>query len=397
MSDDSDNLRVQIMILNAETKLQIEQESQKCTGCKVCMKNCPMLGAYCSDPKQLLQNLNLEGFNHTSKEALQMPFSCTLCGSCDHVCPHGVELSSVFYNMKKDIVAQIGFPQSFGKNALEFHQKNSFSKVFTTQVKPNKVKSRKIFFPGCSPSSHNPELIKRIYNHLNSHDELDIMLKCCGNPTKSIGNHKQYTLFNDLLGSDFETLGVEEIVVLCMNCYNTLTKSYPHIKVTTIWEELLKYGLPDHNEESYKNIDITFALHDPCPTRHHKITHIAVRQVTEQMELKIDEFKFSKEKTVCCGSGAMLGLVHPTLSKQHKVKRSNQVQNEHILTYCQECVESLKQGDKKTIHLLDLVFPNNDVKQWNQRTKPVLKKWINRRKMKKISDGLRIEYLKKTT
>ncbi len=32
---------------------------------------------------------------------LRMPFTCTLCGYCDHVCPENVSLKNIFYALKK--------------------------------------------------------------------------------------------------------------------------------------------------------------------------------------------------------------------------------------------------------------------------------------------------------
>ena len=375
------------MIYNNKLKTLIENEYHKCTGCRACMNNCPMLQHYTDNPLELLESLHEETYFDNTIDTFRMPFTCTNCGYCDHVCTYDVSLESVFKTLKQEMVAKYGFPKSFGKTPLEFHQNASFSHVFSTTVEnersnKNKKSKKRIFLPGCSPSSHSPDTIKNVYAYLQEHSDIDIFLKCCGNPTLSVGQNERYNTFNTSLSNDFEEMGVEEIVVLCMNCYRTLSEAYPHIKVLTLWEEMCEYGLPKYHFTDLPK----FALHDPCPTRHFDQIHSAVREILSQMNIDYEEFKFSKNKTVCCGSGAMLSLVYPALADHHKLKRALQTKQEHILTYCQECTESLEQADKKTIHLLDLLFSGTQYDNWNQITQPTINKWLNRYKLKQIID-----------
>ena len=191
-------------------------------------------------------------------------------------------------------------------------------------------------------------------------------------------------------------MGVTEIIVLCMNCMRTLTQAYPHIRVVSIWEKMCEWGVPRGFSENPARLQDpsaslpVFALHDPCASRDFPRVHDAVRRVLDRLHVKYEEFPRSRNMTVCCGSGAMLNLVHPPLAGQHKKKRTSQTKRTHILTYCQECVESLKQDGKHTLHMLDMLFSDEAPADWNQRTRTTGRKWWNRLWLRWI--GSRVRY-----
>ena len=147
--------------------LKIESESNKCIGCKLCMKNCPMLQEQCESPKDLLEDLSNEMYFDGTIKTIQMPFTCTLCSYCEQICPKDVSLKNVFYDLKTEVTAQVGFPSELGKTSLSYHQNLSFSSVFSTQFKKIKPKNNSVFIPGCSPSAYNPSMKEMVYNYQN--------------------------------------------------------------------------------------------------------------------------------------------------------------------------------------------------------------------------------------
>lgn len=374
----------------------IEAEYNKCIGCKKCMSKCPMLKEHCDNPKELLKDL-LESKTAINSyfgdlAALRMPFTCTLCSFCDQVCPKDVELSKVFYSLKKDVVNQIGYPKAFGKTVLGTHQTLSFSAPFSTKVKTQKsvhsnkdLQHRMVFYPGCSPSAHSPNIMKKVHDYMNEHVDTVLYKKCCGNPTLSVGLTDKFNAYTGSVIKDINALKADTIVVLCMNCYNTLQNLFPSLKVITLWEFMQIYGTPSISEGVHEQAPV-FSLHDPCPTRKHEHIHNAVRHVLNQFKIKYEEFAYNKSNTVCCGSGGMLSVIHPNLAEAHKHQRASEASTDHILTYCQECTESLKLGGKKTLHVLDLIFEEYVHPSYDQTTQSTLKKWLNRHHLKRESD-----------
>lgn len=361
-----------------ETNQLLVKEKEKCVGCRLCMDNCPMLNQYCSSPAELLVKI-VE--NQEVDEII--PFSCALCGYCTQVCPKQVDLNQVFLNLRMDIVKiNKGVPKSIPNIAVKFHQKNSFSNLFTTDVNViSENKMKRLFFPGCSLTAYSPDLVMKIYDYLRCKmPGTGIVLNCCGNPTYSMGDIKTFNKYYSKVQRIFKICEVEEIIVACPNCYNTIGENSPGLKVISLWDIIAKAGISEDKVDKGRKVSTIFAIHDPCSTRGNTHIHDSVRKITKELGLKIKEMEFSKERTLCCGSGGMLGVTNSNLALKQMNKRANQTKQECIISYCQECVESMKRGGKKSIHILDLIFGNEIylANEFNQKDISVFKKWCNR-------------------
>lgn len=360
---------------------KIEKEECKCIGCRLCMKNCPMLEAFCDSPKELLKDLK------NSKEAdITLPYSCALCNYCTTVCPKDVDLKDIFYDLRAHIVnTEDSPPKELGYNAVKFHQNNSFSKLFSTDIKElSNNETKRVFFPGCSLSSYSPEIVMKTYDYLREKlPGIGIALKCCGNPTHAMGERERFNELYSGVKDEFEENEVDEVIVACLNCYNTIKRNSKNLKVISLWEVISEYGVPKEKKDYYKFLYKEFSIHDPCPTRNEDRIHDAIRDILNQLGIKVVEMEFNRRNTLCCGSGAMIGVTSKDLALKQREKRANQSESDYIVTYCEECVESMKQGGKKSIHILDLLFNDNIEEKFDQEYINTINKWLNRYKTKR--------------
>lgn len=355
---------------------------ERCSGCNLCMQNCPMLSSFCDTPKTLLQEIGIKGEVNPS-----LAYSCCLCDYCSQVCPRGIDMKALFFEMR-----QHQFQDSFnsvkkmGYWIVKSHQKNSFSKLFRNQTNQGDVKENKrAFFPGCSLMAYSPELVMKTYGYLkNIYPNIELIVNCCGNPTHAIGDSAQFNEYYKTLEEQVEKTGIEELIVACPNCYQMISTKSPELKVTSIWLDIAKLGVPETVKGIGENLNISFAIHDPCPTRKETEIHEAVREILREIGVNIQEFKLCREKTLCCGAGGMVGITNKPIAMQQMQKRANQTTAPHIVSYCESCVESMIQGGKKAVHLLDLIFDETLYKRntFNQRKETSLKKWVNRYRMK---------------
>ncbi len=246
-------------------------------------------------------------------------------------------------------------------------------------------KTKRVFIPGCSLPSYNPEAVKKTLEHLQ--DRLPgtgAILKCCGKPTKALGQVDKFKERYAGLQAEIDKLGAEEIIVACQSCYLTMSANSPQ-KVTSLWSLLPEIGLPEESIGIGKDSDITFAVHDSCSTRDRTDIHDGIRWIIDKLGYNYEEPPHTRETTKCCGFGGMVVPANPELAQRVMNKRTEEIESDYMVTYCAACRESMVKGNKKALHILDLIFGG----PWNSKsefpgipTNPV-KGWINRYKSKR--------------
>ncbi|SHJ58194.1 Fe-S oxidoreductase [Hathewaya proteolytica DSM 3090] len=357
----------------------IIKEEEKCIGCKQCMKGCPMLDKFCSSPKELLGGLKDTGeFNYS------LPYSCMLCGYCTEVCPASVDLTNLFLQLRRDTVNIYNgkLPRDLNTFVLDFHQKFSFSKLFTSDIE--NLQSDTIFFPGCGLLSYSQSIVENTYEYLRSKIQgIGIYTKCCGKPTNALGKENKFNEYYSILDKEFKDKGVKRIITGCQNCFNTISCNSKDIEVISLWQVLAELGIPEEKKNICEDVETVFTIHDPCTTRGQEIVHNSVRKVLDDLGLKVEEMTFNKDRTLCCGSGGMVQVTQSQIANEHILRRANEAKTEYIITYCQECVESMRKGGKKSYHILDLLF-RDDFRNTKQINQKLLSRWINRYKVKNI-------------
>lgn len=366
---------------------KVDEMSRECIGCRKCMKNCIMLDNYCLSPKELFDKIKRAG-----EVDIKIPFSCNLCNLCSEVCPNNINQKQLYLELRRYIfLNHKKVIKPLGYKVVKFHQKNSFSKIFSTSLKEVEGVNTCAFIPGCSLMSYSPEIVMETYKYLQSIiPEIKIILKCCGNPTRAMGDQQGFKQYYSQLDNEIRKLKVTEIITACPNCFITIKKNSPNLKITTIWEKINESVIPKGLLNKYVNVDIKFTLHDPCPTRYENNTHKAVREIIKKMGITIEEFEFSKTQTACCGAGAMVGITNNKLAVAHMSKRAAEATTDYILTYCQTCAELLSIGEKNAMHLLDLMF-NEELtskSDFQQIKYNVAEKWFNRYKGKRRIEKL---------
>lgn len=372
------------MQISPKTMKLIIEEEQKCIGCKACMKGCPMLEEFCSTPKELLGEL---------KEAkvfdYKLPYSCMLCGYCTKVCPKKVDLKGLFLELRRDAVDQTDgkLPKDLGISKVDMHQKLSFSKIFATGVE--NLQSDWVFFPGCALMAYSPKIVENTYAYLRDKiPGMGIYIKCCGKPTRFIGKEEKFNEYFSALEREFEAKGVKKVVTSCQNCYITLSQKSSRVEVLSLWEILADVGIPKEKKGIGKSLNYRATLHDPCPTRDVSSIQNSVRKIIETLGLEVEEMKFNRGRTLCCGSGGMVGVTQSHIAEKHTKRRATEAETEYIITYCQECVEAMRRGGKKSFHLLDILF-NEDFDNMKQENNSTLTKWVNRYRGKTIGKKVR--------
>ncbi|WP_018249569.1 (Fe-S)-binding protein [Orenia marismortui] len=246
-------------------------------------------------------------------------------------------------------------------------------------------KTKRVFIPGCSLPSYNPDAVKKTLEFLQEKlPGTGAILKCCGKPTKALGQVDKFKERYAGFQAEIDKLGAEEIIVACQSCYLTMSANSPQ-KVTSLWSLLPEIGLPEESVGIGKDSDITFAIHDSCSTRDRKDIHDGIRWIIKELGYNSEEPPHTRETTMCCGFGGMVVPANPELAQRVMNKRTSEVESDYMVTYCAACRESMVKGGKKAVHILDLIFggPWNSKSEFPDNPSSPLTGWVNRYKSKR--------------
>lgn len=242
------------------------------------------------------------------------------------------------------------------------------------------------FMPGCSLPSYNPEAVAKTTAYLNSvFPKFSAIQKCCGKPTKAVG---QYDLFKERfkgLQDDMDAVGIEEMIVACQSCKLTFNDASP-TPTYSLWEMFPIIGLPEELRGKAKDSDMVFTIHDSCSTRHDAALQDGIRWILDELGYKYVESKYSREKTRCCGFGGMVVPANPEVAMKVMKRRVETLEYNNVVVYCAACRSSILKGGANAWHILDLIWGPVVMKDDNSPidvlASPV-KSWVNRYKAKK--------------
>lgn len=243
------------------------------------------------------------------------------------------------------------------------------------------------FMPGCSLPSYSPELVDKTINYLRQvYPELSVVQKCCGKPTKALGQVELLEKRFNSLVQDIKDCEVDEMLVACQNCYNMLNES-KEFSTVSLWERLPAIGLPALLRGKANHSDVILSIHDSCPVRSNEGIFDGIRWILRELGYKYVEPERTRANTRCCGFGGMIVPANPSLAKKVMDRRVKEMPSEHIVVYCAACRSSMLMGGGKAWHILDLmwgpVVTEASLPPENVLASPV-KAWTNRYRSKGV-------------
>lgn len=332
------------------TQEQAREEAERCLSCecKLCVKDCEFLKLYCQTPKELAQKFKAGYF----REKPVVPYSCNLCGLCGKLCPEELSSGDMCMAIRELMVKEkIGPlpPHQFVRRDQDYVTSDA-----VTLSKPGDAgKGEWAFFPGCSLPGSSPELVIKIHNYLQQKlPGTGIILRCCGAPTHFLGDRAKFENMADDIAAEVKKVGASGLIVACPDCYRTIKRSAPGFKIKSLYEVMVEKGLPDGARALAPK---TFSLHDSCTVRDEATFIENVRTLINEMGYQIEEMKYSRDKTRCCGAGGMIPYVNLELFTRLAKQRAEEAAFD-VITYCAGCRDAFASTGKPAIHILELMF-----------------------------------------
>lgn len=293
---------------------EIKEMVKDCIHCKRCTRNCEFLTKY---------NIDIGNIEELEKVA----YHCFLCGECDRVCPKNIECREVVLKLRQKHVRENndkikGYP-------LLLAEKSNY--IFKNYSKSNK---KSVLFPGCNFPSFYPKSLDKIISILGRYN-IGVAFDCCGKPVAELGLEKDEKRIIDSINKNLRENGVEEVIMLCPNCYYFLDNRL-EAKIVSIYDKLKELGIG-------KSIDKDLDVFVPCPDKY-------TFELLESINDFAPSIKMTNKKQ-CCG----LGGVAIVKEKEMALGMSREIAKHdgQLYTYCATCAGNIKKaGEIDIVHIL---------------------------------------------
>ncbi len=339
---------------------EAREEAGRCLQCECmeCVKICPYLEKYKGYPKsyarQIYNNLSIVKGEH---KANLLTNSCSLCRLCETVCPENFSMADFCHAARTEMVETGKMPPSAHEFALLDMAFSNSEKCTIARHAPGQNSSRYVFFPGCQLAGSAPGHVEKTWEWLR--ETLDggtgLMLGCCGAPAHWSARSDMAEEVMAQFRAKWEEMGRPQPVLACSSCMEMFGKFFPEAKAVSLWEIMAREELP---ESALKARFVTppVTVIDPCTARHDTKVQDSVRHILKKLGLFVEEMKHSRELTECCGFGGLMENAAPDVAREFRKRRAAQSDLDYV-AYCAVCRDHLATTGKRTIHLLDFVWP----------------------------------------
>ena len=302
----------------------VKQLTETCIHCGCCTSVCGFLKKH---------RLDLQDFSQHP----ELAYHCFLCGDCFRVCPRDIDGREVALELRRESVTGNGGKLAEKGYVALVAEKKDY--LFRNEKRANK---KSVLFPGCNFPSFFPETTEYLVKLLQDTADIGVWYDCCGKPVSELGLVKEDAQGIAALKKRIEKHGIEEIIVLCPNCYHFL-KPRLDIPVVSIYEKLKELGLGGRIAEEKVHFFV------PCPDKG--------SLELEKSVLSFVDCPWENIRGVqCCGLGGCAAGKEPEVAASFaEALKERDLPN--VYTYCASCAGKLRRSGVDNVHhiLVDIL------------------------------------------
>lgn len=300
-------------------------DTEKCVHCGRCTASCLFLQKYGLDLAALARRPELA-------------YSCFLCGKCAAVCPVGIDGAAVALELRRNRAGDGKALRHDAAYRLLLWEKSPYKFANYRQAS-----GRSVLFPGCNFPSFFPKTMEKLAAVMGSHG-VGVVYDCCEKPVCELGLTEDAGEHVGRMEEKLRARGVEELVMVCPNCWRFLAGRIG-TPMVTVYEKLRQLGVGGMVKRD------TFPLYYPCPDRTEK------RFFADILPFLEGEVTDAFDRVQCCGLGGCASAREPALSRQMTAQAVEAAGAGELYTYCASCVGNFRRaGMARAYHLLPLIL-----------------------------------------
>ena len=351
-------------------------DADACTSCKRCQDRCP---AWATDkplsPMRVVQQIGEVAFgdpkaNLVDTVTRDVLWACTTCRACQEICPADIEHVNKILDMRRNLALMQGeFPgdevtvalNNYDVNGnpfgLAYARRGDWSEGLGVGQLCDGAEADLLYFVGCYASfdRRNQEVARSFARICNAAGVKLAILgkeeKCCGEPSRKLGNEYQYQMTARENIELIKGYGVKKIVATCPHCYNTIGRDYRDLGLeievehyTVFIDRLIREGRLKVEASGFD-----FTYHDSCFIGRYKDLFEEPRNVLAAAGGRISEMEKARYESFCCGAGGGRILAEEKLGSRISEKRATMAQATGaplLVSNCPFCLTMFEDGIK---------------------------------------------------
>lgn len=354
------------------------EEAGRCIrcSCDYCSRNCDLIRYYKKGAKRIYDEVAITvapaSLDGSARIATRMIASCSECGLCKAVCPQNIDLGTLFIESRAKLHNSGDFPWAFHEFWLRDMAFANGEEAFLAYAPDEKKACDYLFFPGCQLGASNKDYVLKPYiDLLEKEQNTGLLLACCGVPAKWAGDEKAYGQTLEKIKYHWNKMGSPAIIYGCTTCKKQLEEFLPDAVLISLYEMLYDNGVMPKQQGRGQYISVF----DPCSSRTVPALQKIIRTFTAMAGYKVQPLPYENDKARCCSWGGHIAIANPELTAHIIGDRTEQNENPYV-AYCVNCRDIFTANNKKTVHILDLLY---DIEDFNYKP-PVFTQRLNNRK-----------------
>jgi uncharacterized membrane protein YdjX (TVP38/TMEM64 family) len=198
----------------------------------------------------------------------------------------------------------------------------------------------RVFYPGCSLTAADPELVMRAYEWLRARDpSVELWSDCCGMPLEKFSSPEAAERGRERTRKQLRDSSTTEIITACGNCTVQFQKlGVPGLQLTSL------YGLLAEEDWGPRATHEPTVVHHPCSARIDKGQQQHFRKLADRLHLNVVNADETKHPLACC-----------LIKSPAAMAKREALADSKLVTYCAHCTMSFQQ-DVPTRHVLQEIF-----------------------------------------